>query len=123
MKYAFLILGVSLATSSWASDLPNQETTFAIKEQGSYSGIYTLKVKDKKVFVNGIELPNTQVEKNMKEIASLLDNSGKEENCAGNEFIHQVKDAQNFKRERGCVNQGRFSELQQSFQKLTTLTQ
>ena len=123
MKYAFLALGFILAASTWAGELPNQESTFAIKEQGAYSGIYTLKVKDKKVFVNGIELPNTQVEKNMKEIASLLENSGKEENCSGNEFVHQVKDAQSFKRERGCLNQGRFSELQQNFQKLTKLTQ
>ncbi len=123
MKYAFLALGFVLVASTWAQDLPNQESTFAIKEQGTYSGIYTLKVKNKKVFVNGIELPNTQVEKNLKEIASLLENSGKEENCSGNEFVHQVKDSQNFKRERGCLNQKRFSELQQNFQKLTKLVQ
>ncbi len=123
MKYAFLSLGFILVASTWAQDLPNQESTFAIKEQGTYSGIYTLKVKDKKVFVNGIELPKTQVEKNLKEIASLLENSGKEESCPGNEFIHQVKDSQNFKRERGCLNQKRFSELQQNFQKLTKLIQ
>lgn len=126
MKATFCLLSLLVLSTLWASDeVPlkgQKESTFAIKEQGSYSGIYTLKVKDQDVFVNGVKLPQKEVEKNLKEIASLLENNGKEQTCSGNEFIHQVKNADGLKRERGCLNQGRFSELQKSFQKLERLT-
>ncbi len=120
MKASALLFFFFYALSAWSAG--NQESTFAIKEQGSYSGIYTLKVKDQDVFVNGLKIPAKEVEKNLKEIAALLDNDGKETPCNGNEFIHQVKNESGLKRERGCLNESRFSELQKSFQKLERLT-
>lgn len=117
-----VICGFFLFCAQFAWSAGNQESTFAIKESGSYSGIYTLKIQDKNVFINGVKLPSKEVEKNFNEIAVLLENNGKEISCAGNEFIHQVKNEKGFKRERGCLNGGRFSELQKTFQKLERLT-
>ena len=59
MKSVLLIFFLLYIVSAYSAE--NSESTLAIKEQGSYSGIYTLKIRDNEVFVNGMKQKSHKV--------------------------------------------------------------